>query len=153
MHRDGRSNRAIARDIGLSPPQVGRIVRAAQVRPGVFHDPITSVVVQVGSGAEMGVDDENCNGRADGQSNETRPRTPQSERKPRNVSEQTNESTPITAPTATSSVDNSGDIVDTPPSFWEEAIREGERRRAEELRRRAERERQVGWDRGPPESE
>ena len=101
----------------------------------------------------MGVDDENCNGRADGQSNETRPRTPQSERKPRNISEQTNETTPITAPTATSSVDNSGDIVDTPPSFWEEAIREGERRRAEELRRRAERDRQVGWDRGPPESE
>ena len=146
MRRDGRSNRAIARDIGLSPPQVGRIVRAAQVRSGVFHDPITSVVVQVGSGAEMGVDDNNRNGRADGQSNETRPRTPQSERKPRNISEQTNESPPITAPTATSSVDN-------PPSFWEEAIREGERRRAEELRRRAERERQVGWDRGPPESE
>ena len=153
MRRDGRSNRAIARDIGLSPPQVGRIVRAAQVRSGVFHDPITSVVVQVGSGAEMGVDDNNRDGRAGVQSNETRQRTPQSERKPRNISEQTNESPPITAPTATSSVDNSGDIVDNPPSFWEEAIREGERRRAEELRRRAERERQVGWDRGPPESE
>ena len=87
----------------------------------------------------------NRDGRAGGQSNETRPRTPQSERKPRNISEQTNETPPITAPTATSSVDN-------PPSFWEEAIREGERRRAEEMRRRAERERQVGWDRGPPES-
>ena len=146
MHWDGRSNRAIARDIGLSPPQVGRIVRAAQVRSGAFHDHITSVVVQVGSGAEMGVDDENCNGRAGVLSNETGQRTPQSERKPRNISEQTNETPPITAPTATSSVDN-------PPSFWEEAIREGERRRAEEMRRRAERERQVGWDRGPPESE
>ena len=32
MHRDGRSNRAIARDIGLSPPQVGqdRAGRAAE---------------------------------------------------------------------------------------------------------------------------
>ena len=146
MHWDGRSNRAIARDIGLSPPQVGPIVRAAQVRSGVFHDPIISVVVQVGSGAEIGLDDNNRNGRAGVLSNETRQRTAQSERKPRNVSEQTNESPPITAPTATSSVDN-------PPSFWEEAIREGERRRAEEMRRRAERERQVGWDRGPPESE
>ena len=106
MHWDGRSNRAIARDIGLSPPQVGPIVRAVQPSPGVFHDLITSVVVQVGSGAEMGVDDENCNGRAAVLSNETRQRTPQSERKPRNISEQTNESPPITAPTATSSVDN-----------------------------------------------
>ena len=59
MHRDGRSNRAIARDIGLSPPQVGPIVRAAQVRSGVFHDHITPVGVQAGSGAEICVDDEN----------------------------------------------------------------------------------------------
>ena len=58
MRRDGRSNRAIARDIGLSPPQVGRIVRAEQVRPGVFYDHITPVGVQAGSGAGMGVDDE-----------------------------------------------------------------------------------------------
>ena len=43
MHWDGRSNRAIARDIGLSPPQVGRIVKAAQLRRGVFHNPITLV--------------------------------------------------------------------------------------------------------------
>ena len=153
MHWDGRSNRAIARDIGLSPPQVGRIVRAEQVLSGVFHDPITSVSVHVGSGAEMCLYDENRNGRAGVLSDETRQRTPESERKPRNISEQTNESPPITATIATSSVDNSGDIVDNPPSFWEEAIREGEGRRAEEMRRRAERERQVGWDRGPPESE
>ena len=153
MHWDGRSNRAIARDIGLSPPQVGRIVRAEQVRSGVFHNPITLVGVQVGSGAEMCLYDENRNGRAGVLSNETRQKTAQSERKPRNISEQTNESPPITATIATSSVDNSGDIVDNPPSFWEEAIREGEGRRAEEMRRRAERERQVGWDRGPPASE
>ena len=151
MHRDGRSNRAIARDIGLSPPQVGRIVRAAQVRSVAFHDPITSVGAEVGSGTEIGVDDENRNDCAVVLSNETRQRTSQSERKQRKTPGQVNETPSLTAPTATSSVDNSGDIVDNPPSFWEEAIREGERRRAEEGRRWMERERRAWMERGPPD--
>ena len=151
MHRDGQSNRAIARDIGLSPPQVGRIVRAEQVRPGAFHNPITSVGCEAGSGAELGVDYENRNGRAADSVDETRQRTSQSERKQRKTPGQVNETPPLTAPTATSSVDNSGDIVDNPPSFWEEAIREGERRRAEEGRRWMERERRAWMERGPPD--
>ena len=151
MHRDGRSNRAISRETGLSPPQVGRIVRAEQLRPGAFHDPITSVVSEAGSGAELGVDYESRNIRAADSVDETRQRTSQSKRKQRKTPGQVNETPPLTAPTATSSVDNSGDIVDNPPSFWEEAIREGERRRAEEGRRWMERERRAWMERGPPD--
>ena len=151
MHWDGRSNRAIARDIGLSPPQVGRIVRAEQVLSGVFHDPITSVSVQVGSGAEMGVDDENRNGSAGVLSNETRQIVPQNEREQRNIAEQTNEITSITALTASSSVDKSSESVDNSSLFWEEAILEGARRRVQEGLRRMERERRAWMERGPPD--
>ena len=151
MHWDGRSNRAISREMGLSPPQVGRIVRAEQLRPGAFHDPITLVGFEAGSGAELGVDYESRNSRVADSVDETRQRTSQSERKQRKTPGQVNETPPLTAPTATSSVDNSGDIVDNPPSFWEEAIREGERRRAEEGRRWMERERRAWMERGPPD--
>ena len=41
--------------------------------------------------------------------------------------------------------------MDNLVSPWEEAIREGARRRADESRRRAERERSSWMDRGPPE--
>ena len=55
------------------------------------------------------------------------------------------------APPATPIVENSEGGVDNPPSSWEEAILEGARRRADESRRRAERERRSWMDRGPPE--
>ena len=151
MHWEGRSNRAIAREIGLSPPQVGRIVRAVPVSPGALHNPITSRGGQDGSGVGIRMDDGNRNGRAAGQINETRQRTPQSERKPRKIPGQVNETTPTAAPIATSSVDNSVGSVDNPPSIWEESIREGARRRAEQFRRRYDPERRARWGpRAPP---
>ena len=48
-------------------------------------------------------------------------------------------------------MDNSEGLVDNPLAPWENAILEGARRRAEEMRRRAERERRFWMERGPPE--
>ena len=151
MHRDGRSNRAIARDIGLSPPQVGRIVKATRVRPEGFHNPITSCGVQVGSGVELRVDDENRNGCAAESCDETQQQQPEEQREQVNQGPQAYETTQYEATRVTPVVDNWAGGVDNSPSFWEEALREGARRWAEESRRWAERERRTWWDRGPPE--
>ena len=151
MHRDGRSNRAISRDIGLSPPQVGRIVRAVQLRLGAFHNPITSVGVEVGSGAEICVDDENRNGRAADSVDETQQQHPEIEPERPTISPKLDETTPLSAIEATPVVDNSASGVDNLRSPWEEALLEGAGRRAAESRRWAERERRLWMDRGPPE--
>ena len=151
MHWDGRSNRAIARDIGLSPPQVGRIVKAAQLSRGGFHDPITYEAVKSGLILGLSVDDENRNGRAAESCDETQQKRPENELEHSTIPQKLDE-TPLSRPTeATPPVDNSEGGVANPPSPWEEAIRQGGRRRAEETRRRAERERRSWMNRGPPE--
>ena len=67
-------------------------------------------------------------------------------------SEESGESKQTTPSRATSIVDNPGGSVDNPLSIWEEALLEGGRRRAEETRRRAEREGSSWTERGPPET-
>ena len=151
MHRDGRSNRAIARETGLSPPQVGRIVRAEQLRPGAFHNPITSVDAEPGSGAELGVDYENRNGRAADSVDETQQEQPEIEPERLTISPKSDETMPLPAIEATPVVDNSAGGVDNLLSPWEEALLEGAGRRAAESRRWVERERRLWMDRGPPE--
>ena len=151
MHRDGRSNRAIARDIGLSPPQVGRIVKATRVRPEGFHNPITSCGVQVGSGVDLIVDDENRNGSAAESCDETQQQQPEVQPERLTISPKLDETTTLRAIETTPVVDNSAGGVDNRPSTWEEALLEGARRRAAESRRWVERERRAWWDRGPPE--
>ena len=151
MHWDGRSNRAIAREMGLSPPQVGRIVKATQLSPGGFHDPITSGGVQPGSGVGLIVDDENRNGRAAESCDETQQQQPEEQREEVNKGPQAYETTQYESTRVTPVVDNAAGGVDNRPSTWEEALLEGARRRAEEARRWSERERRTWWDRGPPE--
>ena len=151
MHWDGRSNRAIAREIGLSPPQVGRIVKAARLSLCGFHNPITSFVVHSGSGVGLRVDDENRNGCAAESYDETQ--REQSEIQPERltISPKLDETTPLRPIEATPTVDKCAEGVDNSPSFWEEALIEGAGRRAAESRRWAERERRSWMDRGPPE--
>ena len=151
MHWDGRSNRAIAREMGLSPPQVGRIVKATRVRPGGFHNPITSVAEHFGSGVDLRVDDENRNGRAAEFYDETQQDKPEEQREEVNKGPQAYETTQYAATRATPVVDKCAEGVDNPLSLWEEAIRTGARRRAEEARRWAELERRAWQERGPPD--
>ena len=97
------------------------------------------------------VDDENRNGCAAEFCDETQQDKPEEQRKQVNQGPQAYETTQYEATRATPVVDNWAGGVDNPPSFWEEAIRDGARRRAEESRRWSERERRTWWDRGPPE--
>ena len=150
MHWDGRSNRAIAREIGLSPPQVGRIVKAARLSLWGFHNPITSGGVQVGSGVGLILDDENRNGRADFSSNETIPEKSLNRLEPPILAPNTDEIASFMPSSPTPTVDKSAEGVDNRPSTWEEALLEGARRRAAESRRWSERERWFWMDRGPP---
>ena len=84
-------------------------------------------------------------------SNESRHTQPLQQPETANPAEKKHEVRLSPARPATPILENSEGGVDHPPSSWEEAIREGARRRAEESRRRAERERQAWMDRGPPE--
>ena len=152
LHWDGRSNRAIAREIGLSPPQVGRIVKAALISRGPFHNPLTSDAALDVSGGGMSVDDENRNGRAADSDDETQQQHYDKQPDTPLESAESGESKQATPPRATSIVDNPGGSVDNPLSIWEEALLEGGRRRAEETRRRAEREGSSWTERGPPET-
>ena len=104
-----------------------------------------------GSGVGLSLDDENRNGCAAESCDETKLQHPKEQRKQANQGPHTYETTQYEATRATPVVDNWAGGVDNRPSFWEEAIRDGARRRAEESRRWAERERRTWWDRGPPE--
>ena len=152
MHRrDGLGMRAIARIAEVSPSTVWRTLEAERLNPGCFINQSPPRGEYDWDGVEILGNDENRNNRAADLPDETR------QVKPLNRPEHFNQAVNIyeiqlpEAPPATSIVDNSEGVVDNPLSPWENAIREGARRRAEESRRRAERERWIRWDRGPPE--
>ena len=95
--------------------------------------------------------DEKRNNFAAAPTNEKRQKQPSQQSETANLTEKVYYIQPLSGPPPTSSVDNSGGGVDNPLSAWEEAIREGARRRADESRRRAERGPRFWMDRGPPE--
>ena len=76
---------------------------------------------------------------------------PEEQREEVNQGPQAYETTQYEATRATPVVDKCAEGVDNPLSPWEEAIRTGARRRAEEARRWAERERRAWQERGPPD--
>ena len=124
--RDGLDLRAIARIVDVSPSTVWRTLQADKLNPGCFinQSPPRARMVWVVRKSEGY--DENRNDYAANLTDENR------QKQPLQQSETAN-------------------LVDNPLSPWEEAIREGARRRADESRRRAERERCSWMDRGPPE--
>ena len=149
--REGLGLRAIARIIEVSPSTVWRAVEADQLDPGCF-------INQSPPRGENGMDGEGIL-RNDGSrkisaaldSNESRQEQPLQQPETVNPAEKKHEVRLSPARPATPIVENSEGGVDNPPSSWEEAIREGARRRAGELRQRTARERQAWMDRGPPE--
>ena len=151
QHRSGRTIESIAVQEGLSWIQTWRIIAKDRDNPGVYHQPIAPPGEFGEFGVEFLRDDENRNGSDDDLCNENRQQLPLNQIEQSNQGPVTYEIPLSEVPSPTPVVDNSGDAVDNPASPWEEAIREGTRRRAEELRRRAARERWAGWDRGPPE--
>ena len=149
--REGLGLRAIARIVEVSASTVWRTVQADRLDPGCF-------INQSPPRGDNGLDDEeiqgndgNRNNRAADRDNENRQEQPSQQAETSNSVEKIHYIQSLPAPPPTSSVDNSGGGVDNLLSPWEEAIREGARRRADESRRRAERERRSWMDRGPPE--
>ena len=120
---------------------------------GVFHEPITAPGGEwFGWGGNSWEMTETVKFPPPQKSNESRHTQPLQQPETVNPAEKQHENRAIgPAPPATPIVENSEGGVDNPPSSWEEAIREGARRRADESRRRAERERRSWMDRGPPE--
>ena len=152
MHRrDGLGMRAIARIAEVSPSTVWRTLEAERLNPGCFINQSPPRGEYDWDGAEILGNDENRNNRAADLPDETRHIKPLERPEHFNQAGNIYERQLPEAPPATSIVDNSEGVVDNPLSPWENAIREGARRRAEESRRRAERERWIRWDRGPPE--
>ena len=151
LHHSGWTIERIARQEGLSWIQNWRIVGKDRAVPGIYHQPIApSGKVEV-EGVELRGNDENRNGCADDLFNETRPQQPIERLAQPILAAQSAEITPLHAPDPTPGVDNLGSGVDNPQSPWDEAIRQGVRRRAEEVLRRSERERRSWMNRGPPE--
>ena len=100
---------------------------------------------------EIQGNDGNRNNRAADRDNENRQKLPSQQDETANSAGKSHYIQPLLVPPPASSVDNSRGGVDNWVSPWEEAIREGARRRVDESRRRAERERRSWMDRGPPE--
>ena len=154
LHHAGWSIAHVARREGLSWVQTWRVITEDRSKPGVFHQPIAPPVLHGEIEEKVGRNDEIRNRRADISSDETQPEQPQNQLEPSTNTPQTNEIPQSNGPPPTPFVDNSVETVDNSPSPWDEAIREGERRRADEFRRRAEQQRQQRWDlRGPPGDE
>ena len=153
MHHAGWSIAHVARQEGLSWVQTWRVVTEDRSKPGVFHQPIAPPVLRGEIPGKIGRNDEKRNGRAAISSDETQPQQPQNQLEPSIATPQTNETTQSNGPPPTPFVDNSVENVDNLASPWDEAIRDGERRRADEFRRRAEREQRAWRERGPPDQE
>ena len=158
MHHAGWSIAHVARQEGLSWVQTWRVVTEDRSKPGVFHQPIALLVLRVEMGGKIAGNDEIRNGRAAVSSDETQPQRPQNQLKQSIIAPQYNETTQSNGPPPTPFVDNSAENVDNSPATWDDAIRDGERRRAEEFRRVAEQQRRdwlelrglPGEERGPP---
>ena len=149
--RDGLGLRAIARIVEVSPSTVWRTVQADRLDPGCFTNQSPPRGDNGMDGDEMLVNDGSRKISAAADSNESRHTQPLQQPETANIAEKKHEIRLSQAPRPTPIVENSEGGVDKPPSSWEEAIREGARRRADESRRRAERERRSWMDRGPPE--
>ena len=145
LHHSGWTIERIARQEDLSWIQTWRIVAKDRAEPGIYHQPFASPGKVEVEGLESRGNDENRNNCADDLFNETRPQQPINRLEQPISAAQTAETTPLHAPDPTPGVDNLESGVDNRPSTWDEAIRQGARRRAEEVLRRS-------WmNRGPPE--
>ena len=149
--REGLGLRAIARIVEVSPSTVWRTLEADKLNPGCFMNQSPPRGENGVDGEEIEGNDEKRNNFAAGLTNGNRQKQPLQQSETANFTEKAYYIQSSSGPPPTSSVDNSGGGVDNPPSSWEEAIREGDRRRAGELRQRTARERQAWMDRGPPE--
>ena len=151
LHRRyGLGLRAIARIVEVSASTVWRTLEADKLNPGCFINQSPPRGEKGEDGEEIKGNDEKRNNFAAGPTNEKRQKQPLQQLETSNQSGNKYESKPSSGPPPTPIVDNSVGGVDNPPSSWEEAIREGDRRRAGELRQRTARERQGWMDRGPP---
>ena len=99
-------------------------------------------------GEELRGNDEKRNGRAEFSSNETVPERSLNRLEQSVIAPNTDETASFMPSSPTPTVDKCAEGVDNPPSTWEEALREGARRRAAESLLWAERERRTWWDRG-----
>ena len=150
LHGSGWTIERIARREDLSWIQTWRIVAKDRAEPGIYHLPIAPPGKVEMEGLELRGNDENRNNHAADWHNETRPQQPIERLEHSVLALHTAETRPSYPPEPTPGVDNSAGGVDNSPSTWEEALRMGARRRAEEVRVRAERERRSGPGRGPP---
>ena len=149
--REGLGLRAIARIVEVSASTVWRAVEADKLDPGCFINQSPPRQDNSLDDGEILGNDGNRNNCAAEPSNENRQKQPSRQSETANLVEKRHDTQPLPAPRPTSSVDNSGGGVDDFVSPWEEALREGVRRRADESRRRADREWRSWMDRGPPE--
>ena len=145
LHHAGWSVASIARQEGLSWIQTWRIVAKDRAEPGIYHEPIAPPGKVEVEGGELRGNYEIRHGFPNDSFNETRPQQPIERLEYPIIALSIDETMPSYPPEPTPVVENKAS------SPWEEAIREAERRRAEESRRRAERERRSWMDRGPPE--
>ena len=150
LHGSGWTIERIARREDLSWIQTWRIVAKDRAEPGIYHQPIAPPGKVDTEGLESRGNDENRNNRADFSSNETVPEKSLKLLEPSILAPNTDETASFMPSSPTPTVDKCAEGVDNRPSTWEEALLEGARRRAEEVRRRAERDRRVWMDRGPP---
>ena len=145
LHGSGWTIARIARREGLSWIQTWRIVAKDRAEPGIYHQPIAPPGKVEVEYVELRGNYEKRNGCADDSFNETRPQQPIKRLEYPTIALSIDETTSSHPIEPTPVVENKAS------SPWEEAIREGQRRRAGESRRRAERERQGWMNRGPPE--
>ena len=145
LHGSGWTIERIARQEGLSWIQTWRIVGKDRAEPGIYHQPIAPPGKGEVEGVELRGNYEKRHGCAADSFNENRPQQPIELLEYPIIALQANETTLLAPPEPTPVVENKAS------SPWEDAIREGARRRAEESRRRAERERRSWMDRGPPD--
>ena len=152
LHRRyGLGLRAIARIVEVSASTVWRTLEADKLNPGCFMNQSPPRGEKGEDGEEIEGNDEKRNNFVAGLTNGNRQKQPLQQSETANSTEKVHYIQPSSGPRPTFSVDNSGGGVDNPLSAWEEAIREGARRRADDSRRRAERGPRSWMDRGPPE--
>ena len=151
LHRSGWSIERIARREELSWIQTWRIIAKDRAEPGIYHQPFAPPGDGEMEWEELRGNDEIRNSRAQLFANETVPEEPISQLEQSIWSPNTAEIPPFKSSSPTPTVDKSSEDVDNSPSPWEEAIRDGARRRAAESRRWAEREWRAWQERGPPE--
>ena len=142
QHHAGWSIAQVARQEGLSWIQTWRVVTANRIQPGIYHEPIAPPSLVFDDGVKMNWDDENRNGRAAIPSDETQPQLPHNQPETSEIAWKADEIPLTDGSSPARSVDNWPGSVDNPPFSWDNALGQGNRRRADEFRRLAERERE-----------